>query len=223
MNKIVVFTGAGISAESGISTFRDANGLWENHDIMEVASIDGWNNNPQLVLDFYNVRRAQLQNVNPNSAHYFLADLENKYDVTIITQNVDDLHERAGSSKVIHLHGELNKVKSVCNDEVSYQCSNHINLGDLAEDGCQLRPDIVWFGEMVPMMDTAIIHANQADLFVVIGASLQVYPAASLLDYIPSNTKIIYIDPNEFPINHNVYHINKPATTGVLDLHYYLK
>ncbi|RLZ07317.1 SIR2 family NAD-dependent protein deacylase [Faecalibacter macacae] len=223
MKKIVVLTGAGISAESGISTFRDANGLWENHDIMEVASIEGWNANPQLVLDFYNVRRAQLKSVKPNSAHYFLANLDSNHDVTIITQNVDDLHERGGSSKIIHLHGELNKVRSVRNDEVTFDCTENIFLGDLAKDGGQLRPHIVWFGEMVPMMDAAIEETLQADIFIIIGTSLQVYPAASLLDYTKTDAKVICIDPNELPINNNVIHIKKSATEGVNDLVQYIK
>lgn len=153
MKKIVVLTGAGISAESGISTFRDSNGLWENHDIMEVASPEGWRNNPKLVLNFYNLRRKQLKEVKPNSAHYFLKGLEEKYEVVVITQNVDDLHERAGSSKIIHLHGELLKVRSEKNEDMVLDWSEDINLGDLAEDGAQLRPYIVWFGEMVPMLE----------------------------------------------------------------------
>ena len=222
MKKIVILTGAGISAESGISTFRDANGLWENHDIMDVASIDGWNSNPQLVLDFYNVRRAQLKTVHPNKAHYFLADLEKEYNVTIITQNVDDLHERSGSTNIIHLHGELNKVRSVNNDEVVFEWLDDITLGDLAKDGGQLRPHIVWFGEMVPMMDLAIEETQFADIFIVIGTSLQVYPAASLIDYVPTKGKIICIDPNDLPIPKDIIHIKKSATEGVKDLEQYL-
>ncbi|QTV04720.1 SIR2 family NAD-dependent protein deacylase [Faecalibacter bovis] len=222
MKKIVVLTGAGISAESGISTFRDSNGLWENHDIMKVASIEGWHSNPQLVLDFYNIRRSQLKNVEPNAAHYFLAELENQFDVTIITQNVDNLHERAGSSKIIHLHGELNKVRSVRNDEVTYDCTENIYLGDLAKDGGQLRPHIVWFGESVPKMDHAIDLTLQADIFVVIGTSLQVYPAASLLDYVKFDAQIICIDPNELSISSKIVHIKKSATEGVKDLISYL-
>ena len=216
--KLIVLTGAGISAESGISTFRDANGLWENHDIMEVASIDGWNANPKLVLDFYNVRRAQLKEVKPNNAHHFLAYLENDYEVTIITQNVDDLHERGGSSEVLHLHGELRKAKSDKNDDLVYDWIDDIHLGDLASDGNQLRPAIVWFGEMVPKMEDAIEKTLKADIFVVIGTSLQVYPAASLLDYVPTDAKIICIDPNELNLPSNVHHIKKSATEGVLDL-----
>ena len=218
MRKIVIFSGAGISAESGISTFRDANGLWENHDIMEVASIEGWNTNPQLVLDFYNKRRAQLNVVHPNFAHYFLKELEKNFEVVIITQNVDDLHERAGSSHVIHLHGELNKVRSIANSNQLIKWEGDLNLGDLASDGYQLRPHIVWFGEDVPMMDVAIDEVSTADYFVIIGTSLQVYPAASLIDYVPSQAKIICIDPNEINLNSSVIHIKETATAGVEEL-----
>ena len=223
MKKLVILTGAGISAESGISTFRDANGLWENHDIMEVASIEGWNNNPQLVLDFYNLRRSQLKTVQPNSAHYFLAELEKNFNVTIITQNVDNLHERAGSTNIMHLHGQLNKARSINNDEVFFDSPDIINLGDKAIDGGQLRPHIVWFGEMVPMMDTAIEATIHADIYIIIGTSLQVYPAASLLDYTKSDAKIICIDPNDLPINNNITYIKKTATEGVKDLDKILK
>src|SRR5690606_35074634 len=167
MKKVVVLTGAGISAESGISTFRDSNGLWENHDIMEVASPQGWQKNPKLVLDFYNLRRRQLKEVKPNSAHYYLKALEEKYEVVIITQNVDDLHERAESSNVIHLHGELKKVRSEKNEDLILDWEEDIHLGDLAEDGAQLRPHIVWFGEMVPMMERAIEEVSDADIMLV--------------------------------------------------------
>lgn len=218
MKKIVILTGAGISAESGISTFRDANGLWENHDIMEVASIEGWRKNPALVLEFYNQRRAQLEYVEPNSAHYYLAELAHQFDVTIITQNVDNLHEQAGSKNIIHLHGELNKSRSEINDEVIYDCNQPIQLGDLAVDGAQLRPHIVWFGEMVPMMDVAIQATQNADIVLIIGTSLQVYPAASLLDYTKSTTQIICIDPNEMPLKKGIVHIQKSATEGVKEL-----
>ncbi len=221
MKKIVVLTGAGISAESGISTFRDANGLWENHDIMEVASIEGWRKNPELVLNFYNLRRRQLKKVQPNSAHYFLKELEEKYEVVIITQNVDDLHERAGSSKIIHLHGELLKVRSEKNENLVYEHSEDIILGDLAEDGGQLRPHIVWFGEMVPMMERAIDEVSDADIMLVIGTSLQVYPAASLIDFIEYGKPVFVIDPNSLNIGHHNPHIQiirKTATEGVKDL-----
>lgn len=220
MKKVVVLTGAGISAESGISTFRDSNGLWENHDIMEVASPEGWRNNPELVLSFYNLRRRQLKEVKPNSAHYFLKELEEKYEVVIITQNVDDLHERAGSSKVIHLHGELLKVRSEKNEDLILDWEEDINPGDLAEDGAQLRPHIVWFGEMVPMMERAMEEVSDADIMLVIGTSLQVYPAASLIDFIEYGKPIYVIDPNSItvPNNPNIKVIRKTATEGVKEL-----
>lgn len=222
MRKIVVLSGAGISAESGISTFRDADGLWENHDIMEVASLHGWEANPKLVLNFYNVRRAQLNTVYPNAAHNFLADLEKDNQVVIITQNVDDLHERAGSSNVIHLHGELRKARSEANENLIVDWTDDIYLGDLAADGNQLRPHIVWFGEVVPLMDRAIEEVQSADILLVIGTSLQVYPAASLLYYTKDTTKIICIDPSELPIKEDVIHIKKKATEGILELKEYL-
>lgn len=220
MKKIVVLTGAGISAESGISTFRDSNGLWENHDIMEVASPEGWKANPELVLNFYNLRRRQLKEVQPNSAHYYLKELEEKYKVVIITQNVDDLHERAGSSNVLHLHGELLKARSVDNEDLIIDWAEDILSGNLAEDGAQLRPHIVWFGEMVPMMERAIDEVSDADIMLVIGTSLQVYPAASLIDYMERGKPIYVIDPNSvtIPSNPHIKVIKKKATEGVLDL-----
>ncbi len=220
MKKIVVLTGAGISAESGISTFRDSNGLWENHDIMEVASPEGWRNNPGLVLNFYNLRRRQLKEVQPNSAHYFLKELEEKYEVVVITQNVDDLHERAGSSHIIHLHGELRKARSEKNEDLVLDWEEDIHLGDLAEDSAQLRPHIVWFGEMVPLLEKAIKEVENADLMLVIGTSLQVYPAASLIDYMERGKPIYVIDPNSVTIPNNPYIkvIRKTATEGVKDL-----
>ncbi len=220
MKKIVVLTGAGISAESGISTFRDGNGLWENHDIMEVASPEGWKANPELVLNFYNLRRKQLKEVKPNSAHHFLKELEEKYEVVIITQNVDDLHERAGSSKIIHLHGELVKARSVNDESLIIDWAEDINLGDLAEDGAQMRPHIVWFGEMVPMMERAMEEVENADIMLVIGTSLQVYPAASLIDFIEYGKPIYVIDPNSVtvPNNPHIKVIRKTATEGVKDL-----
>ena len=195
MKKLVVLTGAGISAESGIKTFRDADGLWEGHDVMEVASPEGYLENPELVLDFYNQRRKQLLEVFPNKAHYNLAKLENYFDVEIITQNVDDLHERAGSSKVIHLHGELLKVRSAVNESNVLDWRKELVLGDLCSEKSQLRPHIVWFGEMVPLLEKAIKITQTADILVVIGTSMQVYPAASLIDYIKPNTPIYFIDP----------------------------
>jgi NAD-dependent deacetylase len=194
--KIVVLSGAGMSAESGISTFRDSNGLWEQHRIEEVATPEGFKANPELVLRFYNQRRQQLLTVEPNLGHYALAALEKKVDVHIITQNVDDLHERAGSSKVCHLHGELRKVRSIRHPELIYNWDKELNLGDRCERGSQLRPHIVWFGEAVPAMEEAVDIAETADVFVVIGTSLQVYPAAGLMRYTPAHTPLYYIDPN---------------------------
>lgn len=196
MKKLVVITGAGMSAESGISTFRDSNGLWENHDIMEVASPLGWKKNPELVLDFYNKRRAQLREVTPNKGHFLLAELEQYFDVQIITQNVDNLHERAGSTKIIHLHGELTKVRGEFSTNESFFWEKDITIGDVNKKGEQLRPDIVWFGEAVPKFDEAVQLSARADFMLVIGTSLQVYPAASLIEYPKANVPIIYIDPN---------------------------
>ena len=190
MKKLIILTGAGISAESGIKTFRDADGLWEGHNVMEVASPEGYLENPELVLDFYNQRRKQLLEVSPNKAHYNLAKLENYFDVEIITQNVDDLHERAGSTKVIHLHGELLKVRSAVNESNVLDWRKELVLGDLCSEKSQLRPHIVWFGEMVPLLEKAIKITQTADILVVIGTSMQVYPAASLIDYIKPNTPI---------------------------------
>lgn len=194
--KLVVLSGAGISAESGIKTFRDSNGLWENHSIEDVASPEGFARNPKLVLDFYNLRRQQLNEVFPNEAHKILADLEENFDVHIITQNVDDLHERAGSTKVVHLHGELKKVRPVNSETKIIPWEKDLNPGDLDENGNQLRPHIVWFGEMVPEMENAMKIASEADVFLVIGTSLQVYPAAGLIDYIPENCELFVIDPH---------------------------
>ena len=183
MEKLVILSGAGISQESGISTFRDANGLWENHDIMEVASIQGWHKNPELVLDFYNQRRRQLSEVKPNEAHKIIVQLKDHFEVLIITQNVDDLHERAGSKNVIHLHGELYKACSERNKDKVVEWKTNINLGNKAEDDSQLRPFIVWFGEDVPMLDPAMDMVYDADILIVIGTSLKVYPAANLIHF----------------------------------------
>lgn len=193
---LVVLSGAGISAESGVKTFRDSGGLWENHRIEDVASPEGFARNPKLVLDFYNARRRQLKEVAPNSAHYILANLEERYHVQIITQNVDDLHERAGSTSILHLHGELKKARPVKNDLKIISWENDLNLKDVDEDGIQLRPNIVWFGEEVVEMDSAIEITKKANIFLVIGTSLKVYPAAGLVDYIPGNCELYLIDPN---------------------------
>tara|TARA_B100000809_G_scaffold261594_1_gene310798 strand:+ start:2683 stop:3357 length:675 start_codon:yes stop_codon:yes gene_type:complete len=195
MKHLVVLTGAGISAESGIKTFRDADGLWEGHDVMEVATPQGFTKNPELVLDFYNKRRQQLSEVKPNKAHIDLASLETDYKVTIITQNVDDLHERAGSSNVMHLHGELLKVRSTINYNAIKSWTGDLNLGDVCDKGHQLRPHIVWFGEDVPMIETAIDVCESADILLIIGTSMQVYPAAGLMNYVPPKTPVYFIDP----------------------------
>ncbi len=218
MKRIVVLTGAGMSAESGLKTFRDANGLWEGHDVMEVASPEGWYKNKELVLEFYNQRRSQLLKVQPNNAHKLLADLEKDFEIQIVTQNVDDLHERARSSNVLHLHGELLKVKSVANDSLVYEWKKDLKVGDKAEDSNQLRPNIVWFGEAVPMLDKAIEIIKKADILVIIGTSMQVYPAASLIHYIQPDISIYFIDPKP-NINQNSYNnltiISEKASVGV--------
>ena len=193
--KIVVLTGAGISAESGLKTFRDADGLWEGHDVMEVATPEGFYENPKLVLEFYNQRRRQLLEVIPNKGHTNLVKLENDFNVEIITQNVDNLHEIAGSSNITHLHGELLKVRSSLNEDLVLDWKKDLVLGDFAKDNSQLRPHIVWFGEMVPLLDKAITITKTADILIVIGTSMQVYPAASLIQYIKANTPIYFIDP----------------------------
>ena len=217
MKHIVVISGAGISAESGLKTFRDSNGLWEGHDVMEVATPLGFKNNPELVLEFYNQRRRQLLKVHPNFAHKTIAELEKIYKVSIITQNVDDLHERAGSSSVLHLHGELFKVRSTKNENNIQFWRKDLFLGDLCKDGFQLRPHIVWFGEDVPLMLKAISICEKADILIIVGTSMQVYPAASLINYVPLNTKVYYIDPTPAVINYsNLIVIEERATTGIL-------
>jgi NAD-dependent deacetylase len=212
--KLVVLSGAGISAESGIKTFRDANGLWEGHNVMDVATPEGWYKNPALVLDFYNQRRRQLHEVQPNRAHIVLSELEYDFDVHIITQNVDNLHEKAGSSKVLHLHGELFKVRSTKNHDYILEWKTDLNLGDFDHQGHQLRPHIVWFGEAVPALEEAVEKVQDADILLIIGTSLQVYPAAGLINFTKENIPIYYIDPNpadliDFPNNIKVI-----ATTG---------
>jgi NAD-dependent deacetylase len=216
---LVVLTGAGISAESGIKTFRDADGLWEGHDVMEVATQEGFAKNPELVLDFYNQRRKQLFEVNPNPAHIALANFENNFNVTIITQNVDDLHERAGSTNVIHLHGELLKVRSSHDDKDIIEWKTDLVLGDVCKKGHQLRPHIVWFGEEVPMIENAMHICETADILLIIGTSMQVYPAAGLMYYVPTNTPVFYIDPKPaLSSKQNLTVIAETATVGVLKL-----
>ncbi|MFD2567736.1 SIR2 family NAD-dependent protein deacylase [Pseudotenacibaculum haliotis] len=195
MKKLVVLTGAGMSAESGIKTFRDADGLWEGHDVMEVATPEGFDRNPELVLEFYNQRRRQLKEVDPNQGHKNLTKLQEHFDVEIITQNVDDLHERAGSTKVLHLHGELRKVRSTINTSLIYEWEDDLVLGNTCEKGYQLRPHIVWFGEDVPMIERAAESVEKADILVIIGTSMQVYPAAGLINFCQPNTPIYFIDP----------------------------
>jgi NAD-dependent deacetylase len=200
MKKLVVLTGAGISAESGIKTFRDSDGLWEGHNVMDVATPEGWQRNPELVLDFYNQRRRQLHEVTPNPGHQILAELEKDFDVHIITQNVDNLHESAGSSKVLHLHGELFKARSTRNHHDILDWKHDLLLGDFDTNGHQLRPHIVWFGEDVPALEEAIAITQQADIFAVIGTSLQVYPAAGLIDFTRPEVPLFYIDPKPVKI-----------------------
>ncbi|MFP8489374.1 SIR2 family NAD-dependent protein deacylase [Gracilimonas sp. Q87] len=215
--QIVVITGAGISAESGLSTFRDSGGLWEGYDINEVASIDGWRINPEKVLDFYNLRRKQALEAKPNNAHKALADLQNDFDVQIITQNVDDLHEKAGSKNVLHLHGELNKAKSSKVDDYIVDIgSQPIELGDKAADGSQLRPHVVWFGELVPNLEKAAHITSKADILIVIGTSLVVYPAAGLIDYVKQSIPKYIIDPSEpeFRDLSDWNHIKEKAASG---------
>lgn len=216
---IVFLTGAGISQESGITTFRDHNGLWENHPIETVASPEGFAKNPQLVLDFYNVRRKQLDEVYPNEAHILIARLEKKYQVTVITQNIDDLHESAGSSNVLHLHGELNKCRSSIDENLIYPYNEPLKLGDLAADGSQLRPNVVWFGEEVPNINKAIEITQSADLFVIVGTTMQVQPAASLLLAVPVNAQTVYIDPNpDVEDGINLLVLKEKATVGLKQL-----
>ena len=224
MKHLVVLTGAGMSAESGLRTFRDADGLWEGHNVMEVASPQGFTANPELVLEFYNQRRKQLLQALPNSAHFTLAALENNFNVSIVTQNVDDLHERAGSSKIIHLHGELFKVRSTMYDDDIQDWKNDLVLGDLCKRGYQLRPHIVWFGEAVPLMDKAIRICAKADILVIIGTSMQVYPAASLMHYVSDSTRIYYVDPRPtIESNSQITVIAEIATVGVAKIAKLLK
>ncbi|OSZ78113.1 NAD-dependent protein deacylase [Chitinophagaceae bacterium IBVUCB1] len=218
--RLVVLTGAGISAESDIKTFRDSDGLWEGHNIEDVATPRAWRKNPQLVLDFYNMRRRAVIEAQPNAAHIALASLEADFDVHIVTQNIDDLHERAGSTKVFHLHGEILKMRSERDEHLIYDIRADINLGDMAEDGAQLRPHIVWFEEPVPMIEQAVPIMYDADVFLLIGTSLVVYPAAGLVDYVPDGVTKYVIDKNIPPVSRysNVVRIEKAATEGVKDL-----
>jgi NAD-dependent deacetylase len=214
--KIAVLTGAGISAESGLKTFRNSNGLWEGHDVMEVASPEGFVKNPKLVLDFYNQRRRQLLQVSPNDAHLALAQLESNHEVHIVTQNVDDLHERAGSKSVLHLHGELLKVRSTYDERIILDWQKDLNLGDLCSKNHQLRPHIVWFGEAVPLMEEAISIVEQAEAVLIVGTSLQVYPAAGLLQYASRNAIVYFVDPNPTLVSSDRIKIySENATTGV--------
>jgi NAD-dependent deacetylase len=218
MKKLVILTGAGMSSESGIRTFRDSDGLWEEHDVTEVATPMGWWKNKDLVLRFYNERRKQLAECKPNPGHTGLADLEKHFDVQIITQNVDNLHERAGSKNILHLHGELTKVRSSSDPALVYDIGyKDINQGDNCEKGSQLRPHIVWFGEDVPMMDEAVRITSGADIFVVIGSSLNVYPAAGLIGFSPAEASLWLIDPNDVyvPVNRKVEIIKEKASEGV--------
>ncbi|WP_242928974.1 SIR2 family NAD-dependent protein deacylase [Pontibacter vulgaris] len=216
--KLVVLTGAGISAESGIATFRDADGLWEGHDVMEVASPQGWRKNPELVLDFYNQRRKNAMEAKPNQGHFILAELEQDFDVRIITQNVDNLHERAGSTNVLHLHGKLFESRSTLDPSLIYEMKSwELNLGDKCARGSQLRPNIVWFGEPVPMMEKAVEEAIRADIFLVVGTSLVVYPAASLLDFISEESALLVVDPKLPAIRKrpNLHLFEEKASTGM--------
>lgn len=219
MHKLCVLTGAGMSAESGIKTFRDSGGLWEEYDVMTVASIEGWYQNPQLVLRFYNDRRRQLEHAAPNAGHLGLAELQKYFDVYIVTQNVDNLHERAGSRHVLHLHGELTKARGIDHPSPVYDIGyKDINWGDTCEHGSQLRPHIVWFGEAVPAFSDAIQIVQDADAFAVVGTSLNVYPAAGLVDYVPSGVPIFLIDPNDVPHSRKVEFIKEKASVGVTEL-----
>jgi NAD-dependent deacetylase len=215
--RLVVLTGAGISAESGLRTFRDSDGLWEGYNIEDVATPRAWRKNPQLVLDFYNMRRKAVLEAQPNDAHHILAELEAYYDVQIVTQNIDDLHERAGSTNVLHLHGHILQMRSEHNEDIVYPIHEDISLGDMAQDGAQLRPNIVWFEEAVPMIEHAIPKMMSADVFVLIGTSLVVYPAAGLVDYVRDDVKKYVVDKKIPSVSkyRNVIAIEQPATEGL--------
>ena len=215
--KIIIFSGAGISAESGLKTFRDNDGLWENYDLKEVATPEAWEKNPELVLDFYNLRRKQVIEAKPNNAHFSLVKLEKKFNVHIITQNIDDLHERAGSTNILHLHGEILKSKSISNEKQYNIKGAKLNIGDLCENNTQLRPDIVWFGESVPKMIEAERLCKDADILIIIGTSLSVYPAANIVDFVPDNCENYLIDPKEVSMNgiKNLKLIKEKASIGI--------
>jgi NAD-dependent deacetylase len=214
---LIVLTGAGISAESGLKTFRDSDGLWMGYDVYEVASPQGWQKNPELVLDFYNQRRKEVAKALPNAAHKAIADLQSNYNVIIITQNIDDLHERAGSKNIIHLHGEIFKMRSENDENRFYEIKDDIHFGETAPDGFQLRPHVVWFGEQVPMIEKAAAFLQTADVFMLVGTSLQVYPAAGLIDFLPAGIPKYIIDKNPPAVDapDNFIIIKKPATAGV--------
>lgn len=220
MKKVVVLSGAGVSAESGIKTFRDSNGLWEEYRVEDVASIEGWYKNKELVLEFYNKRRKELQKAEPNAAHKIIAGLEKDFNVCVVTQNVDNLHERAGSTHVIHLHGELTKARSTKNEETAYDIGyNDIKLGETAPDGGELRPFIVWFGESVPKLADSAKEVQSADILIIIGTSLNVYPAAGLISYTKPGCEIYLIDPQPMHLNiKNVIQLQEKATTGMAKL-----
>ncbi len=218
--RLVVLTGAGISAESGLQTFRDTDGLWMGHDVYAVATPEGWKKDPKLVLDFYNMRRKEVAIAKPNIAHEALAALQENFNVTVITQNIDDLHERAGSKNVVHLHGEIFKMRSEKDENTYYDISGDINYGDLAPDRSQLRPHVVWFNEQVPMILEAKTIMSQADVFILAGTSLQVYPASGLIDYLPNGIPKYIIDkkPPYVSLHHNFHVITKSATEGMKEL-----
>jgi NAD-dependent deacetylase len=220
MKHIVVLTGAGISAESGLKTFRDSDGLWNGYNVYEVATPEGYKKNPKLVLDFYNMRRKEVAAALPNTAHIGIASLQQHFNVTVITQNIDDLHERAGSKNVIHLHGEIFKMRGEKDTDTFYEIKGDINLGDIAPDKTQFRPHVVWFNEQVPMIAKATEVISDADIFILAGTSLQVYPAAGLIDFLPSDVPKYIIDkqPPDTPPHHNFHIIKKTATEGVGEL-----
>ena len=221
---LIVLTGAGVSAESGLKTFRDSDGLWMGYDVYEVASPQGWQKNPELVLDFYNQRRKEVAKALPNAAHKAIADLEKNFEVAVITQNIDDLHERAGSKNVIHLHGEIFKMRSEIDADTFYEIKDDIQFGQIAEDGFQLRPHVVWFGEPVPMIEEAARTMSTADIFILAGTSLQVYPAAGLIDFLPPGIPKYIIDKNPpyIPLHYNFTIIKKTATEGMEEVRHKL-